>query len=220
MDVEGLRLNIYRSFAETGAPPKHDDIASQLGATTDEIVAGIRLLADNRHLVIDSDATILMAHPFSSIPLGFSVMGEETLWWGGCCWDSFAIPHLVTNDSEVLVATQCPGCGRPGAWVVDRAAPPESDWLAHFLVPASRMWDDVVYTCSNQRLFCSQDCIDDWLVSNGRSRGYVMDVETLWTLASGWYAGRLDVGYQRREPSESAAFLREVGLIDPFWGTA
>jgi hypothetical protein len=47
-----------------------------------------------------------------------------------------------------------------------------------------------------------------------------MDVETLWTLASGWYAGRLDAGYQRREPSASAAFLREVGLIDTFWGTA
>jgi len=220
MDVEGLRLSIYRSFAETGAPPKHDDIASQLAATTDEVVAGIRLLAENRHLVIDSDATILMAHPFSSIPRGFSVMGKKTLWWGGCCWDSFAIPHLVPNDSEVLVATQCPGCGRPEAWLVDRTAPPESDWLAHFLVPAARMWDDVVYTCSNQRLFCSQDCIDDWLVSNGQSRGYVMDVETLWTLASGWYAGRLDVGYQRREPSESAAFLQAVGLTDTFWGTA
>ena len=220
MDFEELRLRIYRWFAETGAPPRHEDLASELNATTEEVVAGIRLLAENRHLAIDSEATILMAHPFSSIPLGFSVMGTKTLWWGGCCWDSFAIPHLVADESDVLVATRCPGCGRPGSWVVDRAAPPESDWLAHFLVPASRMWDDVVFTCSNQRLFCSQDCIDVWLGRNGRSLGYVMGIETLWTLASGWYAGRLDRGYQRREPSESAAFLREVGLIDEFWGTA
>ena len=45
-----------------------------------------------------------------------------------------------------------------------------------------------------------------------------MDLATLWRLARGWYAGRLDRGYQRREPSASAAYFREVGLSGPFWG--
>ena len=35
-------------------------------------------------------------------------MGRETLWWGGCAWDSFAVPHLVDREPEVLVSTQCP----------------------------------------------------------------------------------------------------------------
>ena len=37
-----------------------------------------------------------MAHPFSAVPLGFSVMGPETLWWGGCgkgCVASWAERH-------------------------------------------------------------------------------------------------------------------------------
>ena len=36
-----------------------------------------------------------MAHPFSTVPLGFSVMGNRTLWWGGCAWDSFALRRWV-----------------------------------------------------------------------------------------------------------------------------
>ena len=63
-----------------------------------------------------------MAHPFSAVPLGFSVMGARTLWWGGCAWDSFALPHLLPGEDEVLVATRCPACGLPHAWSVEPAA--------------------------------------------------------------------------------------------------
>lgn len=219
MDLEDLRLAVYRSFATTGALPSYDELVTRLGGTHDDVVRGIRRLAEERHVVVDEAGSIVMAHPFASIPLGFSVMGRNTLWWGGCCWDSFAIPHLLTDEPDVLVATRCPGCDRPEAWVVDREGPPDGDWLAHFLVPVSRMWDDVVYTCSNQRLFCSERCIDDWLQRNSHQKGYVMDVETLWRLAAGWYQGRLDRGYARREPVAAGEYLRSVGLVDPFWGT-
>src|SRR6266516_3966472 len=64
-------------------------------------------------------------HPFAAVPLGFSVMGARTLWWGGCAWDSFALPHLLPGEDEVLVATRCPACGRPHAWSVGRQRPPD-----------------------------------------------------------------------------------------------
>jgi hypothetical protein len=64
-----------------------------------------------------------MAHPFSSIPLGFSVMGSNTLWWGGCAWDSFALPNLLST--EVVVATTCLNCLRAHSWRVDPNTPPE-----------------------------------------------------------------------------------------------
>jgi hypothetical protein len=146
-------------------------------------------------------------------------MGRHTLWWGGCCWDSFALPHLVTDEPDVLVATRCPACDAPHAWVVGRDAPPPGDQVAHFLVPAAHIWDDVVHTCSNQRIFCSERCVDDWLARTGNERGFVMDLETLWRFASRWYEGRLDRGYVRREPAAAQDYLRSVGLNDPFWGT-
>jgi hypothetical protein len=80
------------------------------------------------------------------------------------------------------------------------------------------MWDDVVHTCGNQRLFCSEACVGSWLATAGLTRGYVMDLGTLWRFAAHWYDGRLDRGYVRREPAQAAEYLRGVGLSGPFWG--
>jgi hypothetical protein len=184
---EDLRLAIYQSFATTGRAPAIDDRGA------------LRRLAQQRHVVLDADGHILLAHPFSSIPMGFSVIGQRTLWWGGCAWDSFALPHLLPDEPCVLVATTCPACGRALAWNVDRHAPPRGDEVAHFLVPASAMWNDVVHTCGHQRLFCSETCVGTWLASH-------------------WYDGRLERGYKRREPAEAKAYFRDVGLRGPFWG--
>lgn len=215
---EDVRLAIYRSYVETGRAP--DRRALNLSVSLDEaaIDGSLARLHDARHIVLDDDGSIAMAHPFASIPLGFSVMGQDTLWWGGCAWDAFAIPHLVESDAEVLVATQCPGCGRPHAWVVNREAAPVGDQVAHFLVPTSRIWDDVIRTCGNQRIFCSVECVARWAETSGVEPGYVMDLGTLWRLAAQWYNGRLDRGYQRRDPEHARDYFREVGLNGPFWG--
>ena len=93
------------------------------------------------------------------------------------------------------------------------------DQFAHFLVPAAHMWDNVTFTCANQRIFCTPGCVDDWLAATGASRGYVMDLATLWRLAAHWYDGRLEPGYRRRDPQRAADYLREVGLTGPFWET-
>lgn len=209
---------MYEWFAATGQAPTVTKLASRLGERGDDIVAGLRRLHDRRHVVLDASDQILMAHPFSAVPLGFAVMGDRTLWWGGCAWDSFAIPHLVVSEPEVLVSTRCPGCGTPHAWVVNGDEPPPGEQVAHFLVPVQHIWDDVVHTCRHQRLCCGERCVDDWLARSGNQRGYVMDVPTLWRLAQHWYDGRLDRGYIRREPEQAREYFREVGLRGPFWG--
>jgi hypothetical protein len=210
VDDEDLRLTIYRSFADTGHAPELPDDHATRGA--------IDRLAVARHVVLDAHGRIVMAHPFASIPLGFAVMGGETLWWGGCAWDSFAVPHLVDREPEVLVSTQCPSCAAPHAWVVGREAPSRGTQVAHFLTPVAHMWDDVVHTCGHQRIFCDEHCVDEWLTRTRHDKGYVMDLATLWRLARGWYAGRLDRGYQRHDPTSAAAYFAEVGLTGPFWG--
>src|SRR5690349_17130055 len=218
MDSEDLRLAVYQEFAATGRAPDAGSLAARFGTGVSEVADGLTGLAKARHLAVDGDGRIVMAHPFSSIPLGFAVMGTRTLWWGGCAWDSFALPHLLPGEDEVLVSTRCPACQRPHAWNVGRREPPAGSQVAHFLVPAHRMWDDVVHTCGHQRLFCSETCVDDWLAATGLTRGYVMDLATLWRLAAHWYDGRLDRGYVRREPSQAAQYLRSVGLTGEFWG--
>ena len=193
-------------------------LANDLASTPEEVSAGLHTLAGQRHLALGEDGEVTMAHPFSAVPLGFSAMGRDALWWGGCAWDSFALPHLLPDQSPVLVATACPACGTAHAWQVDDSAPPRGEQVAHFLIPARRMWDDVLRTCGNQRIFCSEHCVSTWLDRTGHEPGYVMDLPTLWRLASGWYAGRLDRGYVRREPTAAADYFRSVGLSGAFWG--
>ncbi|MWA07217.1 hypothetical protein F8568_044185 [Actinomadura sp. LD22] len=219
MDVEQLRVTVYRIFAGTGRAPSAEDLMRELDAPRSQVDEGLRALAAARHLALDARGSITMAHPFSAVPLGFSVMGATTLWWGGCAWDSFALPHLLDDADPALVATRCPACDTPHVWDVTRQTPPPGDQVAHFLVPAAHMWDDVVHTCGHQRIFCSQPCVDAWLKRTGNAPGYVLDLPTLWRLASRWYEGRLDHGYIRREPAAAADYLRSVGLTGPFWGT-
>ena len=217
MDLEDLRLAVYAG-CRRGRVPRIADLATELLATREQVRSGLLTLAAARHLALGSDGEITMAHPFTAVPLGFSVMGRDTLWWGGCAWDSFALPHLLPDQGPMLVATTCPACDRAHAWRVDDREPPAGGQVAHFLVPAARMWDDVVYTCGNQRIFCSEDCVAIWLNESGHQRGSVLDLQTLWRLAAGWYAGRLERGYVRREPSAAADYLRSVGLSGTFWG--
>lgn len=73
------------------------------------------------------------------------------------------------------------------------------------------MWDDVVYTCRHQRPFCSESCVSNGLRTNGNRRDYVLDLDTLWRLACGWYDGRMERGDSRREP---AAARSTYGLPD------
>lgn len=218
MAVEDLRLAVYEAFARSGRAPSVEHLAELLSVSPGGVRQGLHQLAEQRHLVLDESGDIVMAHPFSAVPLGFSVMGRAVLWWGGCAWDAFAIPHLLTGEDDVLVATWCPGCATPHAWVVDRHGPPPGSQLAHFSVPVAHMWDDVVHTCGSQRLFCAARCVEDWLARTGQDRGYVMDLDTLWRLAARWYEGRLERGYRRRVPAEAAEYLRAVGLSGPFWG--
>lgn len=214
---EGIRLFLYRELATTGRVPSAADAADSLGIPEEWVWDAAHVLVDRRLLVLDENDDIVLAHPFATRSFGFSVMGERTLWWGGCAWDSFAIPHLVDREPSVVVATTCPACGTAHAWNVDRNGPPTGSQVAHFLVPMAQVWDDVVYACENQRIFCSEACVDDWLAENDQKRGAVVDLATLWRLAEHWYDGRLDTPYQRREPSEATEYFASVGLTGAFW---
>ena len=215
--AERVRHAIYTRLAETGALPPHDELAASLDLPVEEYEQALSELAETRNLVL-KDGDVEMAHPFATRSFGFSVMGPHTLWWGGCAWDSFAIPHLVPDSPSVLVATTCPACITPHAWTVTNEAPPPGDQVAHFLTPADRIWPDAAHACDNQLIFCDESCVDAWLDRHDHQRGYIMSLKTLWNLAAHWYEGRLDTPYIRRDPTQAADYFRSVGLHGPFWG--
>lgn len=141
-ETEKVRLAVYRECARTGRAPSVSEHSAHTALAPDRVREELRTLHARHDLVLDpqEEDHIVMAHPFASVPLGFSVMGTHTLWWGGCAGDSSALPHLLKDEPD----------RRPGG-----PLPP----------PIPRAWYDVVRTCGNQRLFCSTDCVDTWLHS-------------------------------------------------------
>ncbi|WP_248959028.1 organomercurial lyase [Sphaerisporangium perillae] len=216
-DLADVRMFVYRCFAERGEPPTAEEVAAEFGLDTAGALEALRALHDTHLIVLDEERRrILMAHPWSAVSLGFLVTDGRVKWWGGCAWDSFAIPALVGRDC--LVATHCAGCGKALALDVCPDEHPPVDLVAHFLVPIPRMWDDVMFTCAHQALFCSEEHVGRWLRQNRSPRGVILDMRTLWLLATRWYAGRLSREYRRRTPDEARALFEELGLVGPFWG--
>ena len=218
-DLVDVRLFVYEWFARTGGPPSLMDVGRAHGLDETAVLAMLRKLHDAHLLVLDEQRRdIVMAHPWSAQPMGFVVAGPAQKWWGGCVWDSFAIPAMVGRTC--LVATHCGGCGAALALDVRPDRAPIEPWVAHLPVPVLRMWDDVMGTCRTQLLFCRESHVDEWAARNGTPRGAVLDLRTLWTLATRWYHGLMTRGYRRRTDAEAAMFFAGIGLTGEFWRTA
>jgi len=139
-----LRQLIYAKFAE-GERPASEEFAQLLGTPVQAVLDGFERLAAARALVLQPDGEILMAEPFSAVPTAFSVRSGNSRWWGNCIWDGLGIAAMLRLSAELETACHC--CGlrllieiEDGARVVSGAG------VAHFLVPAARWWDHVVFT--------------------------------------------------------------------------
>jgi Alkylmercury lyase len=216
-DIEILRQFIYGSFVRHGQAPDLAACAAHLQVSETEARDGLRALHNAHLVVLDADGvTIRMAHPFAARNMGFVVASAVQKWWGGCAWDAMAIGAALRE--EVLIATDCPGCGRALAVRSRTDQPPaEGGLLAHFLVPARDWWRDVLFTCGHLRMFCEERHARDWAGRQGGAVGALVGLPTLWELARRWYGDRLEPGYRRKSVPEYQAILTDLGLTGDFW---
>jgi hypothetical protein len=216
--LDRVRREIYRVFATSGRAPSRAEVAVAVGLGFDEVEAAFSSLADHQLIVLGDYAQVELALPFASLNLGFSVSGAHALWWGASALDSFAIPHLVEAEPSVLIATTCPGCQAALAWTVTRATPPSGEHVAYFPTPAKWIWDDILGSSRNQRIFCDSLCVDSWFGRRGGKRGEIVGLNTLWRLAAHWHDGIFESPFSRRGPDEVAAYFGGLGLTGEFWG--
>jgi len=135
-DVE-LRNRIYRWFVEHGRAPSAEE------AGTDE--AGLRRLHDAHALVLEPDRPeIRMLNPFSAVPTAYGVEAAGRSWFGNCVWDALGIPAALGVDGHV--SATCLDCGETLEVDVVAGRPEPDDLVAHFLLPARRWWEDIVFT--------------------------------------------------------------------------
>src|SRR5215472_18044089 len=81
--VERVRRAIYDTFAGQGQPPSRQYMRQLAAVDEAQVNKAVSELVAQRQLVLDQSGNIVMAHPFTTVNLGFSVMGERTLWWAG-----------------------------------------------------------------------------------------------------------------------------------------
>ena len=159
-----------------------------------------------------------MAHPFASVPLGFSVMGRRRC--GGAaapgtrspsrtccptsrrCWSRPAAPAAVVRCPGWSDATRRPWATRsPTSWCRPHASGTTS------CAPAGTSG------CS-----AASPAWTSGSTREGESRA----TSWTWPRCGGWPATGTTAastpGYTRRDPATAAAYFRSVGLRGPFWG--
>ena len=140
-----VKLAVYRTFATTGRAPAVAELAGELSCSTDDIRLAFARLRQNRVLLLEPDGeTIRMAPPFSGVPTPHRVQAGGRAYWANCAWDALGIPAALHQEAVVL--SSCGQSGTPLWLQVGLEGPEPSGWLFHCQVPASRWWDDLVFT--------------------------------------------------------------------------
>jgi hypothetical protein len=144
LDLEA-KLAIYEHFAAVGARPSVDDIAARVGVPVSDVREIFGRLRAQRVLVLEADAeSIRMAPPFSGVPTQHRVTAEGVTYYANCAWDALGIPAALHRPATVH--SRCEQSLQPLELAVSDSGPESSDWLFHCVVPASKWWDDIVFT--------------------------------------------------------------------------
>ena len=148
MDASDLRVrnHVYRRFVELGRAPSAEEVAGELGLSRVEAEASFRRLHNAHALVLEPDPAmaIRMLNPFSCVPTPHRVEAGGRSWFANCAWDAFGITAALGLDGRVSSA--CPDCGEPIELDLEDSRSDPGDLPVHFQVPASRWWDDIVFT--------------------------------------------------------------------------
>jgi hypothetical protein len=140
-----VKLAVYGHFAETGHRPKVEEVAERAGSDPGSVTEAYRRLRASRVLVLEGDGTsIRMAPPFSGVPTQHAVESGGVSYYANCAWDALGVPAALHREARVL--SRCEGSGEALRLDVGVDGPARSDWLFHSLVPASKWWDDIVFT--------------------------------------------------------------------------
>jgi hypothetical protein len=139
-----VRLELYRRFVQDRRAPTHAEVGKALGLSEEETAESFRRLADSRVIVLrPGTLEVWMANPLSAVETPYRVETARGSYYANCAWDAFGVVAMLGTDG--VVATSCADCGEPLELRV-AGGELEAEGVAHFLVPASRWWDDIGHT--------------------------------------------------------------------------
>jgi hypothetical protein len=141
-----IRNHLYASFVRDGRARTPAETAGELGLVVEEVENVYWRLHDGHALVLWPGTTqIRMLNPFSVVETPHRVEVGGRSWYANCAWDALGIPGALHSDGRI--SSECPDCAEPVELEVRGGELVEGrELLVHFVVPASRWWDDIAFT--------------------------------------------------------------------------
>ena len=130
---------VMERFAALLRAPTQAELAEAWEVDLAEARRRLRELAAQRLLVLDDDGEIWMAAPFSGVPTGYVAVVNGRRHFGNCIWDALGVVAMLGGVGRVEKDDLRIECA------IRRVSAPR-DYVVHFLVPASRWWDDIGFT--------------------------------------------------------------------------
>lgn len=216
MNGSALHHAIVRSFVTRQCAPSIAALATEFGLDRNEVVRGLRQLADDHGVVLHPKTDeVWIVHPFSATPTPFVVKSGTKRWWGNCAWCSLGLVHLIGGSATI--ETRIGGIEDPVDIRVQNGELLDDDLVIHFPVPMKDAWDSVIYTCSLMLVFRSEPQIDDWCRLRALPKGDVRPIRQVWRFASEWYARHGDADWKKWSVAEAAEIFKRHHLTHPVW---
>jgi hypothetical protein len=135
---------VIRHLVRTGHMPSVAELATDLRMRVEAVWELLLKLHQEHVLLLNARGEISMLWPFSGVPTPFRVTTAHQSDWANCAWDALGIPAALHTDAVVDAAFACP----PGETTIQVQGDhvTHGDYLVHFGLPVSRLYDDLAYT--------------------------------------------------------------------------
>jgi hypothetical protein len=219
---KNVRKYIFEHFEEHAVAPVLEQIMRKFGLDRDSAFKVLTDLQSARHIaLLTGTQRILMAFPFSSIvtPFRVRVAGKVKEYFANCAWDAVAI-HVALRK-EQWISSYCHHCAEDiKIHLKDQGAVSQSDNqpIVYLALPASRWWENILLTCSNNMVFfSSKNHLAEWMKSGNVTGGEALTIEQTLRLSLPIYKTKMSLDYARPSREQTIAHFQSLGLTSDFW---
>ncbi len=220
---KNVRKYIFEHFEEHATAPVLEQIMRKFGLDRASAFKVLEELQSARHIaLLAGTQRILMAFPFSSIvtPFRVRVTGKEKEYFANCAWDAVAI-HVALGR-EQWISSYCHHCSKDinihlkDQRVVSRQS--DNQPLVYLALPASKWWENILLTCSNNMVFfSSKKHLAERTQSSSQVEGEALTIEQTLKLSVPIYKTKMSLDYTRPSREQTIAHFQSLGLTSDFW---
>src|SRR5256712_10293062 len=221
--LKNVRKYIFEHFEELAMAPVLEQIMQKFGLDrASAFIVPVELQSARLIALLPGTQRILMAFPFSSIvtPFGVQTAGNDKDYFANCAWDAVAI-HVALGK-EQWIASYCHHCAEDikvhlrDQMLVSQGS--RSEPLIYLALPASKWWENIVLTCSNDMVFfSSKDHIAEWMRTGSVAGGEALTIDQTLRLSLPIYKAKMRLDYARPLREQTIAHFQSLGLTGDFW---